>query len=595
MRQTKQFPISEFKGINLNARDRVELEPTLLRGFSFSRDGALTTDGKLATLSSLTLDDLIGYDHGGLSGWAGSSANGYLWDGASKSSAPYHLDTATFIPKLGLYAAPYSLTDDSPATYTTQRYWFTDHTAPSYYAPTITTPAGGATALPATWRIYWVVRKKIGSWDVIESTGFDPSTGTSSSTDINLAAPTMTDRTMDIYMETEDVVGTYDLFGFRLVASLQSGDTYLLDSDEVAAIAELPVFYSGSLKTAAKMCEVHASRVWYVNGGIGYGPNQQRPWVLNPPPVSDDPRILRWTDTGTANFGLTANYLMCSFIASDAITALASSPAGLLVFGANEALLVRGDPAVSSSFSVQRVSDRVGCDDGVIPARVGGVVFSISHGTLWAINLGMGDVDFGGSVVEVGRPIWEPGFDLTEVVGDAALQRIVVRRTGGDYYSMDLRTRQWSNQKRAAAEPDFLLPSSDYGAILSTVSTAKQYYVDPDTVETSTSTTLSNKVTWTDLTLQSPQTEKLWRWFDVYVGDVDYPGDITVTYSVDNAAEVAAAMTHRGNGQWRFYWPNGTVGYALSQFSLTFEQGPNILSVQPPLIINYVEKQSSRF
>src|SRR5690606_5449633 len=74
---------------------------------------------------------------------------------------------------------------------------------------------------------------------------------------------------------------------------------------------------------------------------------------------------------------------------SSRITALASSPAGLLIFGENETLIARGDPD-SPDFSVATLSGSVGCDEDCKPAIYGGVVFVIHRGRLWGINLGPG-------------------------------------------------------------------------------------------------------------------------------------------------------------------------------------------------------------
>lgn len=89
------------------------------------------------------------------------------------------------------------------------------------------------------------------------------------------------------------------------------------------------------------------------------------------------------------NMGTHTTYFTPQLSASERITALVSSPAGLLIFGENEVLVARGNPD-STDFRVEPLSAVIGCDPGVVPARLGGVVFTVHRGRLWAVNLGSG-------------------------------------------------------------------------------------------------------------------------------------------------------------------------------------------------------------
>jgi len=165
------------------------------------------------------------------------------------------------------------------------------------------------------------------------------------------------------------------------------------------------------------------------------------------------PRLtLVYSDVGSANRGSDLNYFVLNASNSSRITALASTAAGLLIFMDNETWLLSGnvDPYFSAlaqepQARIQRFSGTLGCDAGVIPGRLGGVVFPIYKGELYAITLGMGDVDFGGGIELIGLPIHLKEDPIVQVVGEAQTNHVVVRTRRGAVYRFDTRSKQWAD------------------------------------------------------------------------------------------------------------------------------------------------------
>lgn len=116
-----------------------------------------------------------------------------------------------------------------------------------------------------------------------------------------------------------------------------------------------------------------------------------------------------------ANMGTHATYFTPQLSASERITALVSSPAGLLIFGDNEVLIARGNPD-STDFRVEPISAVIGCDPGVIPARLGGVVFTVHRGRVWAVNLGSGQEGLTDVLSDISAAMRVP--DVVSVVDD---------------------------------------------------------------------------------------------------------------------------------------------------------------------------------
>jgi len=165
------------------------------------------------------------------------------------------------------------------------------------------------------------------------------------------------------------------------------------------------------------------------------------------------PRLtLIYSDVGSANRGTNLNYFVLNASNSSRITALASTPAGLLIFMDNETWLLSGnvDPyftalAGQPQARIQRLSGTIGCDNGVIPGRLGGVVFAIYKGELYAITLGMGDVDFGSGIEMIGLPVHLKGDPIVQVVGEPQTNHVVIRTRSNSVYRYDTRVKQWSD------------------------------------------------------------------------------------------------------------------------------------------------------
>jgi hypothetical protein len=301
--------------------------------------------------------------------------------------------------------------------------------------------------------------------------------------------------------------------------------------------------------------------------------------------VTNPALTLVYSTTGSVNRGSIDNFLTFSPLASSRITALSSTPAGLLVFMENETFLVRGDPATGDLAS-QRLSGTLGCDPGVIPARMGSVVMPIYKGEVFAVNLGGGDVDFGGSMVNISRPIWLPDDPFIQVVGEAKRQHVVARTAAGRVYRMDVSEQKWMNDPfDGETDLRWFLPA-DTDTLYGTRYNVGGYLdvVSDDLVATPL-------VAWTDLDGGDKNLMKLWRRMEVFtegVGD----GTPTLTYTARGASETVNGID-KGEGRWVFTFKRGIVSPTVG-LQLEFLGATEDFVMEPPVVIEYVPRYRQR-
>lgn len=298
----------------------------------------------------------------------------------------------------------------------------------------------------------------------------------------------------------------------------------------------------------------------------------------------DTPSTIVYSDIGYVNFASSIDqFLQLELNASDEITALVSTPAGLLVFANNETFLVRGDPSNLQSFAAQRFSATIGCDDGVRPARLGGNVFTIWKGRLYSMLLGMGDVDFGSNFADIGAPVYNPEDPFVQVVGEPRTRQIVVRTEAGRILRYSSDVGQWFNDVFDNAGVEFLLPNAD--------DRGSRFLLETDL------RTVQNKgdspyVQWENVDLGNKGLRKQWRRIYAYFGD-DYGGAPTLEYDIgSNSGTITGS--EEGTGWFTFTLPNGLVNEKAARLRITMAGAAFGDEFEPPVIVEFVDRYSRR-
>ena len=252
---------------------------------------------------------------------------------------------------------------------------------------------------------------------------------------------------------------------------------------------------------------------------------------------------LVYSEVGSVNRGSVENFLELRPISSSGITALASTPAGLVVFMENETFLVRGDP-LSPDFSAQRLSGTLGNDRNVVPGRLGGVVFPIYKGQVYAIALGMGDVDFGSGIDNISLPVWKPEDPFVQVVGEPQTNHIVCLTQSGRIYRYDATRQAWFNDPYDLDDSDaseggngvrFILPAAfdqTYGS---------RYLVGEELQVMDLHGQDPPRVSWGNLDVGDKHTDKLWRRVEVATNR-EYVGPPVLEFIVRGNGSQAAAF-----------------------------------------------------
>lgn len=315
---------------------------------------------------------------------------------------------------------------------------------------------------------------------------------------------------------------------------------------------------------------------------VRYGPASAD--VAASPDINPDVTLV-YSSTGSLNRGTLDNFLPLSPLTSTSITAITSTPAGLLVFMDNETFLVRGDPALAD-FSVQRLSGTIGNDRNVIPARLGSVVMPIYKGEIYAINLGGGDVDFGGSLVNVSTPVWLPNDPFVQVVGETVRNHIVATTASGRVYRLDVTRQQWLNDPF-----DEVTGLRWLSGACDCITYGTRYNVDGyfDVVDASIVGT--PEVEWQKFDMGAKDTMKLWRRVEAYTqGTGD--GSPELEYEIRGISGTVTGLDN-GNGRWVFTLPRGMVG-PTADLKLKFPGATSNLVVEPPVVIEYAVRYRER-
>ena len=300
-----------------------------------------------------------------------------------------------------------------------------------------------------------------------------------------------------------------------------------------------------------------------------------------------------YTELGYANMTRTLNYFDVPFAASRTITGLASTPAGLLIFGSNETFLFRGDPAAGPE--LQRFSSSYGMDSGTRPAKMAGIVGVIYAGELYVISLGMGDVDFGGAVQNVSREVYDRQDPIIQVVPDHARNVFICRFQSGRILRYHVAMQRWSEDPFSTTNLNnvsLLIPNADvYGGPVTS-----PYYYRPNIVAARLNRVLhvgegTMTFGWRNIDLGDKRASKLWRAVEIYTNE-GYDGQPVMTWSIGEDTGVVSGR-NKGRGIWVFTLPLGQTAPTATLIFTFPEMDPEDV-VEPPVVIAFVPRGRER-
>lgn len=283
--------------------------------------------------------------------------------------------------------------------------------------------------------------------------------------------------------------------------------------------------------------------------------------------------VILWSDVGGAQASISSGYIPEPVPGT---TALVSHPGGLTIFSADDAYLLSGDPSSAQTVAVERYPSPVGCDAGATPAVWGSRIFTIWRGRLFMVS--------GGSVEEIGLPVWTKADPFTQVVVDPPNNDIVAKTAGNKIYRYDPERKAWSNN---VITSDYkLLPGTNelcYLVHYPVSGLGSLYSTDRDGVGTTPT------LKYGPLDLELPQFDKEFQ--RVYLVTDGYTGTPTLDVDVDGQTTTITGES-LGQGRYRFRLP----GYVGRYLTMTFNMvGATItLAIRPPIEIEYVRRRRYR-
>jgi len=307
------------------------------------------------------------------------------------------------------------------------------------------------------------------------------------------------------------------------------------------------------------------------------------PEVLAGPSINANLTVI-YSSVGSVNRGTFDNFIVFTALSSSRITALSSTPAGLLVFMENETFLVRGDPA-TQNLEVQRLSGTIGNDVNNIPARIGNVIFPIYQGEIYAVNLGGGDVDFGGSLANISQPVWKPDDLFVQVVGEALRNHVVAVTNQGRVFRLDVITQQWLNDTFDEAHDLRYVIGANVSKEYGTRYNVRGYLevIDPEIID-------PPLVKWTNLDMGDKGLMKLWRRVEVYTNGSS--GSPVLRWAARGNNGVVSGID-QGAGRWIFTMPRGVVD-VKADLEFEFVGAGSGFSFEPPVVIEFAPRYRQR-
>lgn len=305
------------------------------------------------------------------------------------------------------------------------------------------------------------------------------------------------------------------------------------------------------------------------------------------------PFTLAWTKRDYVNVADPLSYLRISSANSDSITALMSGPQQrLYVFLENEIFVVYGDPDLDAgtrieNFGVERMHDIVGHDVSDPPARVGGQLYCIHRGRVYAVTAE------GVSDQPISAPIDLRSDPIVQVVGDLVHHHVVARTDSGRIYRFDVERREWFE------DPFSSDPQGEEGITVTRLVPAPTadpeagvYYVAGlDVWPIRRPTEVDAVVVFEDVDLDEKAFMKLWRRVRVHTND-DFGGSIELAYRVRDEWRDAPAVEGE-DGVWLFTLARGVVGPKIDlRFTFT-DLGPSD-TMEAPIEIEFAPRYTRR-
>jgi hypothetical protein len=204
---------------------------------------------------------------------------------------------------------------------------------------------------------------------------------------------------------------------------------------------------------------------------------------------------------------------------------------------------------------------------------------------VYAVNLGGGDVDFGGALSNVSQPVWKPDDPFVQVLGEAVRNHIIAVTNLGRVFRFDVITQQWVN--------DTFDEVNDLRYVLG-AHIAQRYgtrynvggfleVVDPTIIDTPL-------VKWADLDMGDKNLMKLWRRIEVFTNGSS--GSPVLRWSARGTSGVVNGID-KGNGRWVFTFPRGVVD-VKADLEFEFVGAGSGFVFEPPVVIEFAPRYRQR-
>lgn len=348
--------------------------------------------------------------------------------------------------------------------------------------------------------------------------------------------------------------------------------------------------------THSDTAAIHNQRVWSVQPSgrstsvalvIGsVGPTSDRIPQEPHPGDSGGPLSLHYTELGYINIADPGCTVSIPAQQSLKVTALVSSSSneygvfgGLLVFCNNEAFVVVGDPSLPDTFAIEPHPAAIGCDEGVRPVQIGGLLFVVWKGRVHVFS--------GANVQDISQAIVRPGEAFEEITGDVHTESIVARLSNGKWYRYFYKHDFWAvdpmTEHPSAASMVAWGGAHTDGPFFAAGDSIFRVVGDPDTLPTP-------HITWLDVDFGDPAMHK--KLFSARTFMSGYSGGAGLRYNmhsgqgeVDASAPVVTATWDEGDGLFRF--PPRVRGKRLD-FRLDVEGATSDVVVESPVEVSFM-------
>ena len=292
---------------------------------------------------------------------------------------------------------------------------------------------------------------------------------------------------------------------------------------------------------------------------------------------------IAYSELGYLNMAAPGNYLRVDETQSTSITDLSSGPGqNLYVFLENEIFTVYGDPAFAQdtrveNFGIRRISEGIGHNGTSKVAKLGGLLFCIHNGEIYAITSPQNPPE------RISAPVFDPEDPFTHVFGDPANNHLVAYRSTGGYMRFSMKHQQWFSDNQLAEPPTYFLPDVEQVVVHKTDGTTN-FVTDADGTQVVS-------FGFDGLDLGDKTRHKLWRRAIVHTSP-DYSGTATLTYTVRGTSG-AVTGSDQGEGRIVYTFPRGLVA-PTADLTFSFTGMLRADSIEPPFVVEYVPRYRER-